>query len=83
MKYILSLATTSKRINDFICNIKTFDDNNNADKVIINVCAYYKRLNEKLLLDTTVLKKIQEINRKYTTPKYILQVCSDWGPLTK
>lgn len=83
MKYILSLATTSKRINDFICNIKTFDDNNNADKVIINVCAYYKRLNEKLLLDTTVLKKIQEINRKYTTPKYILQVCSDCGPLTK
>jgi len=82
MGYILSLTTTPDRLDFFLQSLPLFDKNNEAEKVIINVCDYYKRKDKAFRLTAKHFDCVRQFNTKFNE-KYVFNVCHDYGAITK
>ena len=79
MSFVISLATTPKRINNFIYSITYFNKELPDDciKVIINIAPSYKRFPDSI--------KLSEYSKKILLEhkKFILNIIPDYGPISK
>ena len=79
MTFVISLATTPTRINNFIYSITYFNKELPDDciKVVINIASSYKRFPDSIKL-SDYSKKILLENKKF-----ILNIIPDYGPISK
>ena len=83
MQYILSLTTTPTRIEKFLDHLELFEAGNKAELVIINVCSYYRRMNIEFKLENKHQYRLNDINKKLKRLKYVFNISSDYGAITK
>ncbi len=78
--FVISIATTPKRINDFIYGIPKLNTilPPHCKNVLINCCPFYKRFGEA---DFKLSEYSKKILCKYD--KFNLWFCYDYGPMTK
>ena len=84
--YFVSLTTTPKRIHNLLDNLLYNDMfHTGIHKVIINMCTSYKRFENKEIIfyDKSILGKINKLNSRDKSEKYVLHLTEDKGPITK
>ena len=85
--FIISLATTMKRIEPFFELIDSIESIDRVFKVVINLCRVYKRfqieLSERDLASVKNHPFLLRLNAKHGYEKYVLNIVDDWGPITK
>ena len=83
-KVVFSLSTTPRRIDNLLHMLeKTHMLYKNAEFIVINVCPYYKRLDEYFVLSDEMKNTLKNINSNYFYEKFLFQISVDLGPITK
>jgi hypothetical protein len=80
---VLSMATTPKRFVNLLKTIHYFEEIEDIYKIVINLCYYYKRFKTETKLYELDLTILDNLNKKYIEPKYVINMTDDYGPITK
>lgn len=80
---VLSMATTPKRFVNLLKTLHYFEEIEDIYKIVINLCYYYKRFKTETKLYELDFTVLDDLNKKYSEPKYVINMTHDYGPITK